>query len=138
LRILNIALIEPLVGAISIEGLRLCGSLRWSLHQRLQQGLVGLTPFQLREGLVEDARQRQRAVWLLQVILVPIMDNSANETVLERGSIQHGGELPIQDLILSALIQLLPKVFVLLFGGIGLVPQLLLEVERCLHLRMLL
>ena len=44
---------------------------------RLQNRLVRPPPLQFAECLVQDARQGKRAIWLLQVTLVPIVEDAA-------------------------------------------------------------
>lgn len=60
-------------------------SLSWRLDfYRLKDGFVGSTSLQFAEGLVEDACQGEGAVWLLQVTLVPVVENATDVAVFQR------------------------------------------------------
>lgn len=69
-----------------------CRRVQW-----LQQHLVRLPPLEHGEGLIQNVCKCQRAVWLLEVALVPIVYDLANVAVLERRRVKHSRDFGVQD-----------------------------------------
>jgi len=83
---------------------RLIAYIQW-----FQERFIRLATLELGESLVQNARQSQWAVWLLQMVLVPIMKDFANIAILKRRCIQDRRKLAIQYHIMSILKKLLAK-----------------------------
>lgn len=76
---------------------------------RLQDCFVGSSSLELAQSFIEYACQSQRAIWLLQVILIPIMEYPTNIAIFQRRSFQYWWEFAVDSHKLLAFVQLLPK-----------------------------